>query len=59
MSAPPLATSIKPAKDWSDRATPRAQTVQDFDEIDRKSHHSNLEGESLNLTPALAILMVI
>ncbi|KAL4959499.1 uncharacterized protein BDV14DRAFT_10369 [Aspergillus stella-maris] len=45
ISPPPLTTSIEPAKDWSERATPRAQTRQDFDELDRRSHSSNLEGE--------------
>ncbi|KAL4792690.1 hypothetical protein BDV19DRAFT_245890 [Aspergillus venezuelensis] len=43
ISPPPLTTSIEPAKDWSERATPRAQTRQDFDELDRRSHSSNLE----------------
>ncbi|KAL4930578.1 WD40 repeat domain-containing protein [Aspergillus undulatus] len=46
ISPPPLTTSIEPAKDWSERATPRAQTRQDLDEFDRRSHSSNLEGES-------------
>ncbi|KAL4934965.1 hypothetical protein BDV06DRAFT_141464 [Aspergillus oleicola] len=43
ISPPPLTTSIQPAKDWSERATPRAQTRQDFDEFDKRSHSSNLE----------------
>ncbi|KAL4801881.1 hypothetical protein BDV18DRAFT_154541 [Aspergillus unguis] len=43
LSPPPLTTSIEPATDWSERATPRAQTRQDFDEIDRRTHSSNLE----------------
>ncbi|KAF7592840.1 hypothetical protein BBP40_012375 [Aspergillus hancockii] len=43
ISPPPLTTTIEPTKDWSERATPRAQTMQDFDEIDRKSHSSHLE----------------
>ncbi|KAL5339255.1 hypothetical protein BJX70DRAFT_364214 [Aspergillus crustosus] len=43
ISPPPLTTSIEPAKDWSERATPRAQTRQDFDEFDRKSHSTHLE----------------
>ncbi|KAL4784478.1 hypothetical protein BJX76DRAFT_347721 [Aspergillus varians] len=43
ISPPPLTTSIEPVKDWSERATPRAQTRQEFDEIDRRSHSSNLE----------------
>ncbi|KAL2828119.1 hypothetical protein BJY01DRAFT_133590 [Aspergillus pseudoustus] len=43
ISPPPITTSIEPATDWSERATPRAQTRHDFDEIDRRSHSSNLE----------------
>ncbi|KAL3472404.1 hypothetical protein BJX99DRAFT_235466 [Aspergillus californicus] len=43
ISPPPLTTSIEPAKDWSERATPRAQTRQDFDDFDRRSRSSNLE----------------
>ncbi|CEL06713.1 hypothetical protein ASPCAL09885 [Aspergillus calidoustus] len=43
ISPPPITTSIEPALDWSERATPRAQTRQDFDELDRRSHSSNLE----------------
>ncbi|KAL3457634.1 hypothetical protein BJX64DRAFT_280480 [Aspergillus heterothallicus] len=43
ISPPPITTSIEPATDWSERATPRAQTRQDFDEIDKRPHSSNLE----------------
>ncbi|KAL4875529.1 hypothetical protein BJY04DRAFT_211276 [Aspergillus karnatakaensis] len=43
ISPPPLTTSIEPAADWSERATPRAQTRQDFDDIDKKSHSTHLE----------------
>ncbi|KAL2864865.1 WD40 repeat domain-containing protein [Aspergillus lucknowensis] len=43
ISPPPLTTAIEPAKNWSERATPRAQTRQDFDDLDRISHSSNLE----------------
>ncbi|RAQ44017.1 hypothetical protein AFGD_011896 [Aspergillus flavus] len=43
LSPPPLATAIEPTKDWSERATPRAQTMRDFDEIDKKTHSGNLE----------------
>ncbi|PYI04464.1 hypothetical protein BO78DRAFT_471244 [Aspergillus sclerotiicarbonarius CBS 121057] len=39
ISPPPLTTSIQPAKDWFERATPRAQTRQDFLDI-RQSTHS-------------------
>ncbi|PTU22225.1 hypothetical protein P175DRAFT_0531777 [Aspergillus ochraceoroseus IBT 24754] len=44
ISPPPITTSVEPVKDWSGRATPRAQTRQDFDDIDRRSHSSILEG---------------
>ncbi|KAL2808536.1 hypothetical protein BJX63DRAFT_34593 [Aspergillus granulosus] len=57
ISPPPITTSIEPATDWSERATPRAQTRQDFDEIDRRSHSSNLEGEWL--TPGRAGVAII
>ncbi|KKK27366.1 hypothetical protein ARAM_006666 [Aspergillus rambellii] len=43
ISPPPITTSVEPVKDWSGRATPRAQTRQDFDDIDRRSHSSILE----------------
>ncbi|KAI9369450.1 hypothetical protein BJX61DRAFT_148381 [Aspergillus egyptiacus] len=46
ISPPPLTTSIQPAQDWSERATPRAQTRHDFEDFDKRSHSSNLEGES-------------
>ncbi|RAL07546.1 uncharacterized protein BO97DRAFT_438321 [Aspergillus homomorphus CBS 101889] len=32
VSPPPLSTSIEPASDWSERATPRAQTRQEFED---------------------------
>ncbi|KAJ5109794.1 hypothetical protein N7532_002439 [Penicillium argentinense] len=44
ISPPPLTTSVTPSKDWSDRATPRAQTRNEFDEIERRTHSSSLEG---------------
>ncbi|KAL4972693.1 hypothetical protein BDW66DRAFT_154466 [Aspergillus desertorum] len=47
ISPPPLTTSVEPVKDWSERATPRAQTRHDFDEIDRRPHSKNLEGEHI------------
>ncbi|KAL6230808.1 hypothetical protein BDW75DRAFT_57535 [Aspergillus navahoensis] len=43
ISPPPLTTSVEPLKDWSERATPRAQSRHDFDEIDRRPHSKNLE----------------
>ncbi|RHZ43822.1 uncharacterized protein CDV56_100068 [Aspergillus thermomutatus] len=45
ISPSPLTTSIEPAKDWSERATPRAQTRQDFEDIDLQSQPSVLDGE--------------
>ncbi|EAW20997.1 uncharacterized protein NFIA_115340 [Aspergillus fischeri NRRL 181] len=45
ISPSPLTTSIEPAKDWSERATPRAQTRQDFESIDLQSQPSVLAGE--------------
>ncbi|KAF3391004.1 hypothetical protein DPV78_011371 [Talaromyces pinophilus] len=41
-SPPPLTTTIPPAKDWSDRATPRAQTRQEIEDLDRR-HSTSLE----------------
>ncbi|KAJ5233429.1 uncharacterized protein N7469_005195 [Penicillium citrinum] len=43
ISPPLLTTSVTPVKDW-DRATPRAQTRNEFDEIERRTHSSSLEG---------------
>ncbi|KAI9039257.1 uncharacterized protein KD926_009798 [Aspergillus affinis] len=43
ISPPPLSTAIKPAQDLSERGTPRAQTMQDFEDIDSSSHSNNLE----------------
>ncbi|KAL4991724.1 hypothetical protein BDW68DRAFT_126115 [Aspergillus falconensis] len=43
ISPPPLTTNVEPVKDWPERATPRAQTRHDFDEIDRRPHSKNLE----------------
>ncbi|KAL5687461.1 hypothetical protein EMGR_001768 [Emarellia grisea] len=45
ISPSPLTTSIEPAKDWSERATPRAQTRQDFENIDLLSQPSVLTDE--------------
>ncbi|OGM39762.1 hypothetical protein ABOM_011026 [Aspergillus bombycis] len=39
-SPSPLTTAIESTKDWFEQATPRAQTMRDFDE---KSHSGNLE----------------
>ncbi|KAE8548556.1 hypothetical protein TMatcc_010620 [Talaromyces marneffei ATCC 18224] len=41
-SPPPLTTTIPPANDWSDRATPRAQTRQEIEDLDRR-HSTSLE----------------
>ncbi|KAJ5698247.1 hypothetical protein N7462_000252 [Penicillium macrosclerotiorum] len=43
ISPPPLTTSFPPTKDWSDRATPRAQTRHDFEESERRTRSSSLE----------------
>ncbi|KAL4743095.1 hypothetical protein BDV11DRAFT_142949 [Aspergillus similis] len=43
ISPPPLTTSVEPVKNWSERATPRAQTRHDFDENDRRPLSRNLE----------------
>ncbi|KAH8692447.1 hypothetical protein BGW36DRAFT_304288 [Talaromyces proteolyticus] len=43
VSPPPLTTTIPPVKDWSDRATPRAQTRQEIEEFGRRPHSTNLE----------------
>ncbi|EAW10861.1 uncharacterized protein ACLA_064930 [Aspergillus clavatus NRRL 1] len=45
ISPSPLTTSIAPAQDWSERATPRAQTRQDFEGIDVQSHFNDVNGE--------------
>ncbi|KAJ5300554.1 uncharacterized protein N7443_005556 [Penicillium atrosanguineum] len=44
ISPPPLTTNVTPAKDWSERATPRAQTRHDFEESERLMRSSSLEG---------------
>ncbi|KAJ5734183.1 hypothetical protein N7493_002969 [Penicillium malachiteum] len=45
ISPPPITTTVPPPKDWSDRATPRAQTRQEFEETERRSRSvSSLEG---------------
>ncbi|CAL5869334.1 uncharacterized protein PFLUO_LOCUS3563 [Penicillium psychrofluorescens] len=43
VSPPPLTTTITAAKDWSDRATPRAQTRHEFEEAGRRTRSSSLE----------------
>lgn len=52
VSPPPITTSITPVKDWSERATPRAQTRQEFDPFDqerfKKQRSSSLEGEAFS-----------
>lgn len=43
-SPPPLTTtSLTPPKDWSERATPRAQTRNEFDAFDQQRPRSSLE----------------
>ncbi|KAL2003385.1 hypothetical protein VTN02DRAFT_4031 [Thermoascus thermophilus] len=43
VSPPHLTTTIAPTKDWSERATPRAQTRQEIEDLDRRPHSRNLE----------------
>ncbi|KAN0074981.1 hypothetical protein V8E54_007592, partial [Elaphomyces granulatus] len=42
-SPPQLATDIAPVTNWSERATPRAQTRQEFEDFERTVHLSQLE----------------
>jgi hypothetical protein len=44
ISPPTLTTSIKPLKNWAERATPCAQTRPEVDSFDKKPMESNLEG---------------
>jgi hypothetical protein len=44
VSPPPISTSVASVQDWPDRATPRAQTRQEFDESGRRTRSSSLEG---------------
>ncbi|KAJ5273941.1 hypothetical protein N7478_009066 [Penicillium angulare] len=41
ISPPPITTTIAPPKDWSERATPRAQTRYEFDESGRRTRSSS------------------
>ncbi|KAE8348909.1 hypothetical protein BDV28DRAFT_73898 [Aspergillus coremiiformis] len=43
ISPSPLTTAIDLTEDWSERATPQAQTMQHLEEIDEESHSSNIE----------------
>jgi hypothetical protein len=46
ISPPALTTALTPAKDWSERATPRAQTRQEVEEFDKRPpSRSQLAGE--------------
>lgn len=49
MSPPPLSTALQPTKDWSERGTPRAQTMQEFEDPDSVLNHSNFKGDGLSL----------
>jgi hypothetical protein len=44
ISPPPLTTSLSLANDCSERATPRAQTRHEFEEFERRTRSSSLEG---------------
>ncbi|QKX54979.1 uncharacterized protein TRUGW13939_02069 [Talaromyces rugulosus] len=56
VSPPPITTAIPPVKDWSDRATPRAQTRQEIEEFERRPHSTSLEDipESTDPDPIVA-----
>ncbi|KAJ5757053.1 uncharacterized protein N7511_007235 [Penicillium nucicola] len=43
ISPPPLTTTVDPTFDYSERATPRAQTIHEFEEFDRRTRSSSLE----------------
>ncbi|KAF7712084.1 Uncharacterized protein PECH_004635 [Penicillium ucsense] len=43
ISPPPITTNVPRAQDWSDRATPRAQTMQELEESGRRTRSSSLE----------------
>ncbi|KAJ5632215.1 hypothetical protein N7490_008554 [Penicillium lividum] len=45
ISPPPLTTTVAPPKDWAERATPRAQTRHEFEESERRTRSSSLEGD--------------
>ncbi|KAJ6104195.1 hypothetical protein N7523_010515 [Penicillium sp. IBT 18751x] len=48
ISPPPLSTNVTPAKDWSERATPRAQTRHDFEDSERRTFgHKAIEINAL------------
>lgn len=55
-SPPPLTTSVQPAKDWSERATPLAQTPNEIDSFDKKPLGTGLEGRALGRA-CLTLLM--
>lgn len=38
LSPPPLTTTIEPVLDWAERATPRAQTMEEFGKTVVTSH---------------------
>ncbi|KAJ5177472.1 uncharacterized protein N7500_000171 [Penicillium coprophilum] len=44
ISPPPLTTSISLANDCTERATPRAQTRHEFEEFERRTRSSSLQG---------------
>ncbi|KAJ5810531.1 uncharacterized protein N7503_002749 [Penicillium pulvis] len=46
ISPPPLTTTVAPPQDWSERATPRAQTRHEFEGSGRRTRSSSLEGEN-------------
>ncbi|KAJ5565267.1 hypothetical protein N7513_001509 [Penicillium frequentans] len=46
ISPPPLTTTVAPPQDWSERATPRAQTRHEFEGSGRRTRSSSLEGDN-------------
>ncbi|KAJ5312916.1 hypothetical protein N7508_003746 [Penicillium antarcticum] len=50
ISPPPLTTTVDPTFDFSERATPRAQTRHEFEEFDRRTRSSSLEDIPEGLT---------
>ncbi|PGH19291.1 hypothetical protein AJ80_04044 [Polytolypa hystricis UAMH7299] len=43
VSPPPITTQVAPAQNWTDRGTPRAQTRQEVENLNRQPRKSNLE----------------
>lgn len=48
ISPPPLTTSLSLDNDCTERATPRAQTRYEFEEFERRTRSSSLQGTIAN-----------